>query len=120
MQEVYNQWKRPSWAPSGKLFGPVWTVLYVLIAISFSELYGTPIWPIVMINLVANVLYTPMLFGFQSWPLSSASIIITLVSLIEIMSKSYENAFVFSLLVPYLLWTSFALVLHIEIFHLNN
>jgi len=125
---IYTQWIQPSWAPPSWLFGPVWAVLYTIIAISFGfvfyKIYQGEIPLIValpfVINLIANALFTPVQFGLQNLPLAAVVILIVLVTIPWMMYVIWPYApLVAYAQIPYLLWVSFATVLQLTITYLN-
>ncbi len=119
---------KPSWAPPTYLFGPVWTVLYLIIFITFSYVflkwYRGEVPTIValpfLLNLIFNALFTPLQFGLQSNELASLDILAVLGTLgwslyaifPYVPLVAYAN-------IPYMLWVSFATVLQLTITYLN-
>ena len=87
----YRELKKPTWAPPPYLFGPVWSVLYILIAISFgytayqSATGNMPLFLLLpfALNLLFNVLFTPIQFGLKSNELGMLDIYLVLITLIE-------------------------------------
>lgn len=125
----YAAWLKPAWAPPSWLFGPVWTVLYVLIAVSFGYVFyryftGTIPWWVVLpfaLNLGFNFAFTPLQFGLGSLLLSSLDILLVLATLVWAMYAVYHFApWVTYINIPYLLWVSFATILQLSIFYLNS
>ena len=126
--ETYSQWLQPSWAPPSWLFGPVWSVLYVIIAISFGyvfyKVYQGEIPKLValpfVLNLIANFSFTPVQFGLQSFTLAAVVILLVLSTLMWAMWAiwPYEKLVAYAQ-IPYLLWVSFATVLQLTIMYLN-
>ena len=125
---MYSEYIKPWFAPPAWLFGPVWSVLYILIAISFGYVFYQVIkgrWPKAVavpfaINLIANLLFTPVQFGLNSLPLASLVIVIVLISLLFAMRAVWPYAkWVTYIQIPYLLWVSFATVLQLTILYLN-
>jgi tryptophan-rich sensory protein len=125
----YAAWLKPSWAPPAWLFGPVWTVLYALMAVSFGYVFyryvtGTiPSWVALpfALNLIFNFAFTPLLFGLGSLWLSSLDILLVLATLVWALYVVYAFApWVTYINIPYLLWVSFATVLQLTIFTLNT
>ena len=125
----YIQYIQPSWAPPGWLFGPVWSVLYVLIAFSFGYVF-IKAWqgqiPAIIalpfvINIIANAAFTPVQFGLKNLPLASVVIVAVLASLVWSMIAIWPYyKWVALMQIPYLLWVSFATVLQFTITYLNR
>lgn len=125
----YATWVKPSWAPPSWIFGPVWTVLYVLIAVSFGYVFyryftDTLPWWVALpfaLNLAFNFIFTPLQFGLGSLWLSSLDILLVLATLMWAMYAVYHFApWVTYINIPYLLWVSFATILQLSIFYLNS
>lgn len=122
------EWIQPSWAPPAWVFGSVWSVLYVLIAVSFGyvfyKVFQGEIPKIValpfVINLIANASFTPVQFGLQNLPLAALVILVVLITIPWAMWAVWPYAkWVAFLQIPYLLWVSFATVLQLTITYLN-
>jgi len=131
MQESqwYSQLVRPSWAPPSWLFGPVWTVLYILIAISFGKVfymfYQNKIGFLVMLpfilNLIFNFAFTPLQFGLKNNLLAAVDIVLVLITLVWAMVAIFPHArWITYIQIPYLAWVSFATVLQLSITILNK
>lgn len=125
----YAEWIQPSWAPPGWLFGPVWSVLYILIAISFGyvfiKVFQGNIPKIVALpfalNLIANFSFTSVQFGLQNLPLAAVVILLVLGTLVWSMWAIWPYyKWVALIQVPYLAWVSFATVLQLTITYLNT
>jgi benzodiazapine receptor len=128
MNQWYQELLRPTWAPPGWLFGPVWSVLYVIIAVSFgyvAYLYTKGVIPFVVLlpfilNLLFNFSFTPLQFGLQNNLLAAIDIILVLVTLVWALVVIYPHApLVTYANIPYVLWVSFATVLQLTITYLN-
>ena len=125
----YAQLAKPFFAPPASVFGPVWAVLYVVIAISFGyvllqylkrRLPGAVLLPFVL-NLMANLAYTPIQFGLKNNALASLDILLVLGSLIWALVVIWHRVRWVSLVnIPYLLWVAFATVLQLSITWLNR
>lgn len=124
----YTEYIKPTWAPPSWLFGPVWTFLYIIIAISFGYVFylyfkkkikfGVAL-PFIL-NLIFNFLFTPLQFGLQSYILGGIDILLVLITLIWALKKIYKiNKKVFYFNIPYLAWVSFATILQFTIIYLN-
>lgn len=125
----YSTLTKPSWAPPSWLFGPVWTVLYILITISFGRVFilafqkKLPILVVVpfILNLIFNFAFTPIQFGLKNNLLAAIDILFVLGTLIWAIAAIYPfHKWIALIQVPYLLWVSFATVLQLTITFLNR
>ena len=123
----YEQLAKPSWRPPNWLFAPVWTLLYLTIAIS-----GWLVWRevgfargalplgIYLLQLLLNAAWTPLFFGLHRPDLALFDIALLWLSIIATIAVFYpispSAAF---LLLPYLVWVSFAAALNFSIWRLN-
>ncbi len=125
----YSQLIKPSWAPPAWLFGPAWSVLYSMIAISFGNVFllawqkNIP-WIIALpfiLNLIFNVAFTSLQFGLRSNGLAAIDILLVLITLIwaTLVIYSYANWIAF-MQIPYLLWVCFATILQLTVTYLNR
>jgi tryptophan-rich sensory protein len=125
----YSQLIKPSWSPPSWLFGPVWTVLYMLIAFSFGKVFYLAyrkkikvqiVLPFIL-NLIFNFSFTYFQFGLKNNYLAAADILLTLITLIWAMIAIYpKKKWIFYMQIPYLLWVSFATILQLTITYLNH
>lgn len=125
----YSTLIKPTWAPPSWLFGPVWSVLYVLITISFGTVFYKVFnkqLPLVIalpfiLNLIFNFSFTYFQFGLKSNILAAIDIILVLITLIWAMIAIYPHVKWIALInIPYLLWVSFATVLQLTVTWLNK
>lgn len=125
----YASLVKPAWAPPEWLFGPVWTVLYLIIAVSFGyvawryfhkELPFLVFLPFVL-NLVCNLLFSPIQFGLRNNELAALDILLVLGTLIWalVVIRPYVP-WVGLVNIPYFAWVSFATVLQLTITWLNR
>ena len=125
----YSELIKPTWAPPSWIFGPVWSVLYLLIAISFGSVFKiffekkipfVVLLPFIL-NLVFNFLFTWLQFGIKNLPLASVDILLVLGTIVWAMIAIFPYAkWITWIQVPYLLWVSFATVVQITITFLNR
>lgn len=127
----YSQLIKPSWAPPGWLFGPVWTVLYAIIAVTYGTVFykafkGKLPWRVALpfaLNLVFNLAFTPIQFGLKNNLLATLDILLvsgTLIwALVAVWRASPDLRWVVYANIPYLLWGLFATALQITITVLN-
>jgi len=122
----YTALNKPFFNPPNWIFGPVWTLLYVLMGISlyivwtkgFKKNKEAIIW--FAAQLILNILWSILFFGLKSPLLAFVEIILLwiaiLITLIKFYKVSKQSAY---LLIPYLAWVGFAAILNFSIFYLN-
>jgi tryptophan-rich sensory protein len=125
----YSQLIKPSFAPPSWLFGPAWTILYILIAISFGKVFlmfaqkKISYWIVLpfVLNLFFNFIFTYIQFGLKNNLLASVDISLILMSLIWATISIYSYyLWIAYMQTPYLLWVSFATVLQFSVTYLNR
>jgi tryptophan-rich sensory protein len=123
-KDVYARLELPSWAPPASLFGPVWTVLYVMIALA-GWLYWrtdgeTQGFAAYGIGLLANLLWTPLFFEGGAARLALVDIVLLdVVLIVTIVLFARRSKLAAALLVPYLAWVGYATALNGAIVALN-
>lgn len=125
----YSQLIKPSWAPPSWLFGPVWSVLYALIFVSFGTVFYKVLnkqlpWIVALpfiLNLIFNFSFTYLQFGLQNNYLAALDILLVLGTLIWAIIIIYPYLKWVALInIPYLLWVLFATVLQLTVTYLNR
>ena len=123
----YRELIRPDWAPPGWLFGPVWSMLYLLMAIAAWLVWRVHGWrnaraalTLFVVQLAVNALWTWLFFVWRQGGLAFAEILL-LWCLIVATSVAFKrlNALAAALLLPYLAWVSFASALTFAMWRLN-
>ncbi|MDQ5883559.1 MAG: translocator protein, partial [Patescibacteria group bacterium] len=129
---TYNWYQtliRPTWAPPSWIFGPVWTVLYIIIAYTFGTVFykvfkGQIPFIVALpfiLNLVFNFAFTPLQFGLKNNLFAAIDIVLVLVTLVWALVAIWPYAkWIAYANIPYLLWVSFATVLQLTITYLNR
>jgi len=122
--EWYQNLQKPPGNPPPWVFGPVWTILYLLMGIALGRLIHLKAWPVVVlfvIQFLLNLAWSPMFFGAHQ--IMAALIIIVLmwitISRTILAAKKVDPVSAY-LLIPYLLWVSYATYLNAGIFYLNR
>jgi benzodiazapine receptor len=123
----YRQLTLPGWAPPATVFGPVWTVLYAMMAIAawlvwraggFSASRGAL--SLFLIQLAVNALWSWLFFAWHRGGLAFADIVVLWVLLLATIVAFWRvRPLAGALLIPYLLWVSFAAVLNFSVWQLN-
>ena len=125
----YTALVKPAFNPPNWLFGPVWTLLYLLMGISLylvwqkgtSDVHVKIALLIFAVQLVLNILWSILFFGMQSPMLGLIEIVLLWVFILLTITNFYHISKPASyLLIPYILWVSFAAVLNLSIFLLNR
>lgn len=124
----YADLAKPIWTPPNWLFGPVWTILFSLMAIAawlvwrkhgMKNARSAFVW--FGIQLVLNSLWSVLFFGWNNPGAAAAEILLLwLTILMTMVTFSKKSKAAGLLLVPYFLWVSFAMVLNISIWQMNG
>lgn len=132
MSNWYSQLIKPTWSPPTWLFGPVWTVLYVIIAVSFGTVFYKAFtrqipWVVALpfvLNLIFNFAFTPIQFGLKNNLFASIDILLVVGTLIWALYTIWhavpELRWVVYANIPYLLWGTFATGLQLTITYINK
>ena len=124
----YNALEKPSWTPAPATIGLIWQILYPIILISFGFVFvqmfrGKVSWLVALpfaINLVANLIFTPIQFGMRNLPLAAADILIVWGTIIWMSMAIWRHyRWVSVAQVPYFVWVSLATVLQLSITAMN-
>ncbi|MGC1710593.1 MAG: TspO/MBR family protein [Methyloceanibacter sp.] len=124
----YERLAKPSWRPPNWLFAPVWTVIYLTIAVS-----GWLVWrkygfagatlplAIYLVQLILNASWSPIFFGMHRPDLAFVEVVMLWLSIIATIAAFHRlNAAAAWLLLPYLTWVTFAATLNFAIWRLNR
>ena len=129
MYEWYQSLVKPSWAPDVAVFGRVWSVLYVIIIVTFGYVFvkifnkdiplriGLPF----VLNIVFNLAFTYFQFGLRNNYLALIDILLVMGTLIWAIISIYPYSKVVAVANgPYLIWVGIATALQISITYLNR
>jgi benzodiazapine receptor len=123
----YRELVRPAWAPPGWVFGPVWTVLYLLMGVAAWLVWrerrfggARTALGLFLVQLVANALWSWLFFAWQLGALATLEILV-LWGLILATTVAFWRVrpLAGALLLPYLAWVSFASALCFAIWRAN-
>jgi len=121
-KEAINSWykklKKPSFNPPNWIFAPVWTILYILMGIAAYYLWGSIAIIPFIIQLVLNFFWSYIFFFKKKVFTAFIEIIFLWIAILVTIILSW-NTLAAYLLIPYLLWVSFATLLNYKIYELN-
>jgi len=131
----YTNLNKPSFSPPNWVFGPVWIFLYILMGISvyliwnkynqipkenLQKIYLKTSLQFFWIHLFFNAFWSLIFFGLQNPALAFTNIMIIWLMIIILIKRFWKiNKWSSYLLIPYLLWVSFASILNLSIWFLN-
>jgi tryptophan-rich sensory protein len=125
----YNSLVKPSWTPAPGTIGMIWSILYPIIIVSFGFVFVQAIrkrlpWLVAVpfaINLVANMIFTPIQFGMRNLPLAAVDILIVWSTILWCMIAIWPHyRWVALAQMPYLIWVSLATTLQLSITWANR
>ncbi|UCG56494.1 MAG: tryptophan-rich sensory protein [Phycisphaerales bacterium] len=129
VSDWYANLNKPVFTPPNWLFGPVWTGLYVLMALSAALVWSKGLdkpavriaLALFVVQLILNGLWTPLFFGLKMPLVAFVEIVLLWIAIVLTVAAFARVATIAALLLlPYILWTSFAAVLNFSIWLLNR
>lgn len=120
--EWYSSLEKPSWTPAPVVIGTIWQILYPIILLTFGFVFvqairGKVSWLVALpfaINLVSNLIFTPIQFGMRNLPLASVDILLIWGTIIWCFVAIWpHHKWVSFAQVPYFIWVSIATVLQL-------
>ena len=126
--EWYAALAKPWWNPPNWIFGPVWTVLYVLMAVAAWLVWrqagfagAGPALGLFLVQLALNALWSYLFFGLHRIDWALADILALWAAILAVLILFWRvQATAGALLLPYLAWVSFATVLNFALWRLNR
>ena len=120
----YSQIILPSFNPPSWVFAPIWTSLYAMMSIAIWKIwinsFDLELLKLYFIHLFFNGTWSVVFFGFHQIGLALVNLIIIIIFIIMLMKKYLmKDRLSFYLMIPYFLWSSYALILNSSIFLLN-
>lgn len=123
----YGELSQPSWAPPAWLFGPVWSVLFILMSLSAWIVWrehgfrgASTALKLFVAQLVANALWTWLFFAWHLGALAVAEILVLWMLIAGTILAFWRlQKLAALLLVPYLVWVGFATALTVSLWRLN-
>ena len=120
----YSEIILPTFNPPSWVFGPVWTTLYILMSVALWIAWNSSsekkVLQVYFVHLFFNAIWSIIFFGFHEIFIALINLVIILIFIIWLMKIYYQVSKIsFLLMTPYLLWSSYALILNTTIFYLN-
>ncbi len=123
----YTTLSRPEWAPPAQLFGPVWTVLYAMMAIAAWLVWRERGWrgasvalTLFLVQLAVNALWSWLFFAWQMGGAAFADIVVLIVLVVLTIIAFWRiRPLAAAMLLPYLAWISFASALNYTVWQMN-
>jgi tryptophan-rich sensory protein len=122
----YRTLSRPDWTPPDRLFGPVWTVLYLAMAVAAWMVWrrGTPATTAAMaafaVQLALNAAWSGLFFGLRSPAAGMADIVLLWLAIVATIALFLRVSIPAGLIMlPYLAWVTFAAALNFAIWRMN-
>ena len=123
----YQQLAQPTWAPPSSVFGPVWSLLYALMAVAAWLVWREGGWrrqrgvlALFVLQLAVNALWSWLFFGWHRGAFAFADIVLVWLLIVATLIGFWRvRPLAGALLLPYLCWVSFASVLNFAVLHLN-
>jgi tryptophan-rich sensory protein len=125
----YQSLAKPSWMPAPRTIGLIWQILYPVSIATFGFVFvqaGRGRLPLLValpfaINLVANLIFTPIQFGMRNLPLAAVDILVVWGTIVWMMLAVWpHDRWVAAAQVPYFVWVSIATVLQLSITWMNR
>jgi len=123
--EWYRSLNKPSWTPPPWVFGPAWTFLYLSMAVAAWGVWRRAGWSSPLhwwlAQLVLNAVWTPLFFGLRQPGLAFAEIALLWLAVAISTAKFFPVVrWAGALMVPYLLWVTFAAALNFALWRMNG
>ena len=120
----YSEIILPSFNPPSWVFAPVWSSLYLMMSLAIWKIwintFDIKLLKIYFVHIFFNSTWTIIFFGFHQIGLALLNLIIILIFILILMKEYFKKDKIsFYLMVPYISWSSYALVLNTAIFLLN-
>ena len=125
----YESLAKPSWTPDPGTIGLVWQTLYPIILVTFTFVFVQAArrkisWRVALpfaINLVANLVFTPIQFGLRNLTLAALDILVVWATILWMIAAVWKHyCWIAVAQVPYLIWVSIATVLQLSITWMNR
>lgn len=121
----YTHLSKPVFNPPAWIFGPVWTILYLMMGAALGTLWRNKLKNehlilVFKVQLIFNLLWSPIFFYYQRIGWAFLDIVALWISLVVFMVLARKQRPVFLLFSPYFAWVSFALILNFMLYVMNG
>ncbi len=115
---------QPIFNPPRWLFAPVWTILYLMMGVALGKLwkkkhFNVGLIVIFILQFICNIMWYPLFFYFERIDLALVDLFAIWILLMFFIIAARKQYGVFLLFLPYMLWTTFALILNFSVYILN-
>ena len=126
--EWYNGLAKPSWTPQPSTIGFIWQILYPVILVTFGFVFVQALrrkLPVSVaipfaLNLIANLIFTPIQFGLRNLTLASIDIVVVWGSILWMIAAIWKHyRWIAIAQIPYLIWVTLATILQLSISWMN-
>ena len=127
-RDWYDALNKPAWTPEPEFIGLMWQIIYPIIILTFGFVFLQTVRGAIprlialpfAINLIANLIFTPIQFGLRNLALASIDIVIVWATIVWIMAVIWTHyRWIAIAQAPYLAWVSVATVLQLSITWMN-
>lgn len=127
-REFYETLVKPAWAPPGRIFGPVWTTLYLMMGVAAWLVWRAAGWAgasgtltLFLVQLACNALWSWCFFAWRRGALAFADVVLLLGLIVAtLVAFARVHWLAALLLVPYLAWVTFATALTYSVWRANG
>ena len=120
----YQSLIKPTITPPTWIFGPIWTIIYILMGIALGKIIkiknDLDLIKLFALQFFCNSIWSYLFFGIHKIDFALYDIMLLWATLIALLIKTYRYKIIFLLLLPYFIWTTFAYILNLQIFVLNS
>jgi tryptophan-rich sensory protein len=121
----YTSLSKPVFNPPAWIFGPVWTLLYLMMGVAFGVLWkdrtkNTRLISIFATQFMLNLLWSPIFFYYQSIGWALLDLCALWVALVIFMFAARNKRNILLLFFPYILWVTFAMILNFSIYQMSR
>lgn len=121
----YTNLSKPIFNPPNWIFGPVWTLIYIMMGIALGLLWkhkrkNKRLLGLFFLQLVLNLAWSPIFFYYQSIGGALLGICALWIAIVAFMFATHKDKNILLLFFPYIVWVSFAAFLNFSLYQLNS